>query len=72
MTAATSDSERELALSAALRTLGEGRNVVLYTATGPTDPSIISFRQTLSNLGCAETEANEQLGPLSGKSCGTF
>ena len=67
VTAATSDSERELALSAALRTLGEGRNVVLYTATGPTDPSIISFRQTLSNLGCAETEANERLGAALGQ-----
>jgi uncharacterized protein YgbK (DUF1537 family) len=67
VTATTSDSEREVALTGALRALGEGRNVVLYTATGPTDPSIKSFRQSLSNLGCVETEANERLGAVLGQ-----
>ncbi len=62
----TADHERELAISAALTQLGEGRNVVLYSARGPGDPLIAETKARLSALRLEPQTVGGRLGTQQG------
>ncbi|WGF90118.1 four-carbon acid sugar kinase family protein [Marinivivus vitaminiproducens] len=56
------EAERERAIAAGLAALSEGRSPVLYTASGPDDPSVGSFKAAAQTSGLGEDEANARVG----------
>jgi uncharacterized protein YgbK (DUF1537 family) len=60
--AAAWQSELHRAAEAALRALGDGRDPLVFSATGPDDPAVARFRAALAASGATASAANERLG----------
>ncbi len=63
---AVADHERARTVTEALRLLGEGRNVLLYSAHGPDDPAIPATKARLEALGLGATSVGQRLGTQQG------
>lgn len=50
------------ASDAALGELGSGRDVLVYSAAGPGDPSVASFKTAISSTGASSDIVNERVG----------
>jgi uncharacterized protein YgbK (DUF1537 family) len=57
-------SAREIgrAVDAARRALGEGRSPLVYSATGPDDPAVATYREAVAAAGLDPVLASERLG----------
>lgn len=60
--ARTWKAEQENATTQALRCLSEGRDPMVFTASGPDDPSSTAYRAAIQSSGKAEDEVNEAVG----------
>ena len=63
----TAGSEWERSTKAALEHLKSGKNVILYTALGPDDPSISRTRERLEALGIPAQNIGRVLGAQQGE-----
>jgi uncharacterized protein YgbK (DUF1537 family) len=50
------------AADAALAELGSGRDVLVYSAAGPDDPAVASFKTALASTGVSSESVNERMG----------
>jgi uncharacterized protein YgbK (DUF1537 family) len=50
------------AVNAALRTLGEGRSPLVYTARGPDDPAVAAVNTAIRTAGLAPGVVNDRIG----------
>jgi len=61
------DGELGRATEAALRVLGEGRDPLVFTATGPDDPAVARFNAVLAGSGVPPGTVNERMGSGMGR-----
>ncbi|GBF75615.1 type III effector [Paenibacillus sp. 598K] len=64
--AATSEAATAGVREQALRLLGQGWSVILYTAMGPDDPEVARTRERLTRIGIQPEESSRRLGPVLG------
>lgn len=50
------------AVDSALHELGRGRDVLVYSAAGPDDPTVVSLKTALSSSGVSANVVNERIG----------
>jgi uncharacterized protein YgbK (DUF1537 family) len=55
------------AVAAALDALGEGRDVLVYTARGPDDPAVARYNHALAASGTAKEAADARIGAALGR-----
>ena len=60
--AAEWNNETGRAIDAALSQLGEGRDVLVYSAAGPDDPAVAAFRSAVAASGASIESVNEAIG----------
>jgi len=60
------DAERRRVIEQALLSLGQGRNLLLYSALGPDDPAIAATKQQLDTLGLDSHTVGQRLGTQQG------
>lgn len=58
--------ERERAVAAGLAALADGRSPILFTASGPDDPSVGRFKSAAQTAGIDEEDVNAQIGAALG------
>ncbi|MCC6894860.1 MAG: four-carbon acid sugar kinase family protein [Anaerolineae bacterium] len=63
---ALADAERERVIEQVLASLGQGRNLLLYSALGPDDPAIAATNQRLDALGLGNRTVGQRLGTQQG------
>ncbi|MCA0454368.1 MAG: four-carbon acid sugar kinase family protein [Chloroflexi bacterium] len=63
---ALADAERERVIEQALASLGQGRNLLLYSALGPDDPAIAATNGRLDALGLGSRTVGQRLGTQQG------
>ena len=54
--------EIERAADAALAELGSGKDALVYSAAGPDDPAVASFKSALASSGASSESVNERIG----------
>jgi len=64
--AATCETATAAVREQALRLLGQGWSVILYTAMGPDDPEVARTRDRLAQIGIQPEESSRRLGPVLG------
>ena len=61
------DTERAATIQKALTTLGEGRDVILYSVHGPDDPAIEATNRRMEELGLGSSSIGQRLGNQQGQ-----
>jgi len=64
---ANAESLPQEMLNEAIRSLNEGKSVVLYTALGPEDEAIMETRQLIADKGISGSQAGEYIGRQLGR-----
>ncbi|TRZ40504.1 four-carbon acid sugar kinase family protein [Niallia circulans] len=64
---ASGEAELHNLLNTAETILAEGRDLILYTAKGPHDPSIVETKARLKSLGISKDKSGQLLGQLLGR-----
>ena len=65
--AAAWETELARAVAASLRALGDGRDPLVFTATGPDDPAVAQFNAALITAGVPPGVINERMGAGMGR-----
>jgi hypothetical protein len=60
--------ERARAVAAALQAVGEGRDPIVYTARGPSDPAVAGFRTAIEAAGATSGRRTSGSAPASARS----